>query len=79
MVNTLRSSVHLRAGPSISTTKKFYSIIRHAVVDANCKFLNIEVGAPGSAGDSGIWRDSSLGKAVEESRAGLPEAETTRG
>ena len=58
---------------------KFYSIILHAVVDANYKFLYIEVGAPGSAGESGIWRDSSLGKALEESRAGLAEAETLPG
>ena len=68
-----------KSGSVYFNYKKFYSIILLAVVDANYKFLYIEVGAPGSAGDSGTWRDCSLGHAVEENRAGLPEPEPLHG
>ena len=40
-----------KSGSIYFNYKKFYSILLLAVVDANYKFLYIEVGAPGSAGD----------------------------
>lgn len=43
--------------------KGFFSIVLLAVVDANYKFMFIDVGSYGKEGDSGIFEKSTLGKA----------------
>ena len=53
--------------------KKFHSIILMAVADANYKFLYVDVGAEGSAGDGGTWNKCSLREALETHRVGFPE------
>ena len=55
--------------------KKFHSIILLAVCDASYKFLFVNVGAAGSAGDAGTWLNSSLHGYLEAGTAGLPEPE----
>ncbi|CAN7951911.1 unnamed protein product, partial [Ixodes pacificus] len=42
------------------------------LVDAHSRFLYIDVGAPGSDGDGGIWRTTPLRNAIESGTAGLP-------
>ncbi|CAN7983720.1 unnamed protein product, partial [Ixodes hexagonus] len=42
------------------------------LVDAENRFLYIDVGAPGSDGDGGIWRTTPLRNAIENEKAGLP-------
>ena len=53
--------------------KKFNSIILMALVDANYKFLYVDVGAEGAAGDAGTWNRSPLHARIEEKRAGIPD------
>lgn len=52
--------------------KKTFSIVLFALVDADSRFLYIDVGAPGSDGDGGIWRTTPLRNAIEDGTAGLP-------
>lgn len=42
--------------------KGWMSIVLSAVVDAEGKFINIDVGAPGGQHDSSIFRSSAIGK-----------------
>ena len=53
--------------------KKFHSIVLMAVADANYKFLYVDVGAEGSAGDGGTWYKCTLHEAIENNRVGFPE------
>lgn len=42
--------------------KGFFSTVLLAVVDANCKFVFVDIGSYGKEGDPGIFERSSLGK-----------------
>lgn len=44
--------------------KEFFSIVLLAIVDANYKFIAIDVGSYEKEGDSGIFRKSTLGKKI---------------
>ena len=55
--------------------KHYHSIILFALVDANYRFLYIDVGHYGGAGDAGIFNDSDFSAALEGGYAGLPEPE----
>lgn len=44
--------------------KGFFSIVLLAVVDANCKFIYLDVGSYGKEGDAGIFQRSVLGKMI---------------
>ena len=44
--------------------KKFYSIVLMAVVDADYKFMLIDVGSEGSSGDSGVFTRSTFGRSI---------------
>lgn len=50
-----------------------------ALVDANYKFLYVDVGAPGRAGDAGVFAESSLKKGLEGNTLNLPPAKTIEG
>lgn len=56
--------------------KKFHSIILMAVADAKYKFLYVDVGAEGGAGDGGTWIKCNLHHAIEQNRVGFPEDST---
>ena len=62
------------AGSMFFNYKKFHSIVLMAVADANYKFLYVDVGAEGSAGDGGTWYRSTLHDAIEQDRCGFPDA-----
>ena len=53
--------------------KKTFSIILFALVDGNYCFRYIDVGANGNAGDSTIFKDSTLRQALENNTIGFPE------
>jgi hypothetical protein len=45
-----------------------------ALVDANYRFLYVDIGKPGSANDALIWHDSSLKKALDDGHLHLPKS-----
>lgn len=52
----------------------FHSIVLFTFVDANYKFLNNEMRAPGRVGDATIWKASNLKRTLEGQRlCELPE------
>ncbi|XP_041480475.1 uncharacterized protein LOC121427962 [Lytechinus variegatus] len=55
--------------------KGFFSIIMLALVDADYKFMYLNVETPAADSDSGIFRDCNLFKALDEDQANLPPAE----
>lgn len=55
--------------------KKFFSIVLFALVDANCKFLLVDVGSYRKEGDSGIFQKSYLGKLIEGGKVIFPSPE----
>ncbi|KAL1416412.1 hypothetical protein MTO96_027975 [Rhipicephalus appendiculatus] len=54
--------------------KKTFSIVLFALVDANYRFRYLDIGAPGSEGDGGIWQSTPLQQAIDKKKAGLPKA-----
>ena len=55
--------------------KKYNSIILFAMVDADYRFMYIDIGTPGKAGDAGIFRDSDLKQACITNDIGMPPPE----
>ncbi|XP_064111357.1 putative nuclease HARBI1 [Macrobrachium nipponense] len=51
--------------------KKFHSIVLMDLSDAKYKFLFVDVGAEGGAGDGGTWQKCNLARAITNNRAGL--------
>ena len=62
-------------GSTFYNYKHFHSIILLALVDANLKFLYVDVGANGRAGDAGVFRESSLFRGLEDKSLGIPGAD----
>ena len=52
--------------------KNFFSIVLLALVDANYKFIIIDVGSYGKEGDSGIFNKSIMGQAIREGKMKFP-------
>lgn len=50
-----------KSGSLFHNFKGFFSIVLFAMVDANCKFLLIDVGSYGKEGDAGIFQKSLMG------------------
>lgn len=53
-----------KSGSLFYNFKGFFSIVLFAMVDANCKFILVDVGSYGKEGDAGIFRKSQMGKKV---------------
>lgn len=53
--------------------KKNFSIVLLALVDANCNFLVVDVGAYGKSSDGGIFANSNLGQKLEKGAMNLPK------
>ncbi|XP_050724594.1 uncharacterized protein LOC127002554 [Eriocheir sinensis] len=60
------------AGSQYFNYKKFHSVILLALADAQYRFLYVDVGAEGGAGDAGTWSRCNLLIAIEKSRIGFP-------
>lgn len=52
--------------------KGHLSIIMMALVDADCKFLYVDVGAHGRASDGGVWDNCTLKAAIEDKSLNIP-------
>ena len=66
-------------GSEFFNYKHFFSVILFAMVDANYKFIYIDVGAAGRAGDTGDFADSALNKALRTNYLDLPDAVALQG
>ena len=62
-----------KSGSFYYNYKKFFSIVLLAVVDANYKFLYVDVGSNGSGSDAGIFNDTQLMQMLQNDAIGLPE------
>ena len=49
------------AGSIFHNCKQHFSIVLQSLVDANCKFIAIDVGAYGRQSNGGVFRDSKFG------------------
>ena len=63
------------AGSQYFNYKKFYSIVLMALVDAEYKFLYLDVGSVGSESDAGIFAQTRLNTLIQTMQANLPPAE----
>ena len=62
----------VNSGSEYFDYKAHHSIVMLALVDANYKFLYVEVGAQSRASDTGVWDKSNLRKYLEEERLQVP-------
>ena len=56
--------------------KHFVSTVLLALVDANYKFIYVDVGAAGRSGDAGIYGNSTLKHSLDTNRLNLPDSGT---
>ena len=61
-----------RSGSLFYNYKSTYSIVLLALVDANLKFIMVDIGAYGMNNDAGIFRASKFGKAIAYDKLNLP-------
>lgn len=61
------------AGSHYFNYKGFHSIVLMAVVDADLKFIYVDVGTNGRISDGGIWANCSLRKRLEAGSMNLPD------
>ncbi|KAE8743226.1 hypothetical protein FOCC_FOCC011161 [Frankliniella occidentalis] len=69
---------HVRIDPPIQSGSMFYnykenfSIVLLAIVDAQLRFLYIDVGTNGRVGDKGVWNKSDIRRCLDEKRLKIP-------
>ncbi|XP_049842931.1 uncharacterized protein LOC126293682 isoform X1 [Schistocerca gregaria] len=63
------------SGSSFYNYKKYYSTVLLGLVDANCKFITVDVGSYGKECDSIIFSNSTLGKRLSTYSLGVPKDE----
>ncbi|XP_064108049.1 putative nuclease HARBI1 [Macrobrachium nipponense] len=60
-------------GSQYFSYKKFHSIVLMSLSDAKYKFLLVDVGAGGGAGDGRTWQKCNLARVIPNNRAGLSQ------
>ena len=65
-----------KSGSTYYNYKHFFSIVLFALVDADYRFLYVDVGAEGRASDSTLWKYSAFNRDIEseDNPLGIPEA-----
>lgn len=53
--------------------KQHFSIVLLALVSANYKFIAVDIGSYGKEGDSGIFKNSAMGKKIAAGQFNIPE------
>ena len=61
------------SGSLFHNYKGGFSLVLFALVDANYRFLYVDIGKPGSANDAKIWQDSTLKSALDDGLLNLPK------
>lgn len=64
-----------KSGSIFFNFKHFYSIVLLALVDANYKFLWVDVGTNGACSDAQIWNACQLKEHAEDNKLNLPKPE----
>ncbi|XP_071499235.1 putative nuclease HARBI1 [Diadema antillarum] len=62
-----------KAGSVYFNYKGFHSIVLLALVDAEYKFLYVDIGASGAGSDAGVSSETTLKEALEAGTIGLPD------
>jgi len=62
-----------KSGSLYHNYKDFFYIVLLAMVDANYKFVAVDIGSFGKEGDSGIFLKSNMGKQILNRSFGFPE------
>ncbi|XP_014667953.1 PREDICTED: uncharacterized protein LOC106809400 [Priapulus caudatus] len=63
------------SGSQFFNYKHFFSVILLALVDADYRFIYVDIGAAGRCGDAGVFRESTLKKAMDDNSLNFPTAE----
>jgi len=61
-----------KSGSRFFNHKRFFSIVLLAVVDADYRFIWVNIGSEGACSDAGIFNNSSLAPALQNNTLGLP-------
>nr|XP_027221791.1 uncharacterized protein LOC113813923 [Penaeus vannamei] len=64
------------SGSEFYDYKGHFSVIMMALVDANYKFMYVDVGASGRASDSGVWDRCTLKESIEANILNIPPSST---
>ena len=62
-----------KSGSTFYNYKQFFSIVLFAVVDANYKFLYVDVGCNDRISDGGVFANSSIFRRLEEQSMNFPD------
>ncbi|XP_047512932.1 uncharacterized protein LOC125054845 [Pieris napi] len=65
----------INSGNDYDCYKMFPSIVLFALVDANYKFLYVDVGSKGRISDGGVFKNTNLYKKVEKKELNIPSPE----
>ena len=68
-----------KSGSNYFNYKKYFSILMLALVDADYKFLWVDVGAPGSCSDAQLYNNSLLKEMLDDGELNLPPADRLPG
>lgn len=58
---------------SIIIIKKSFSVVLSALVDANYRFIAVDIGSYSKNSDGGIFANSNLGKSLDSEKLNVPE------
>lgn len=75
----IRIKAPKNSGSAFFNYKEFYSIVMLAIVDADCKFVAIDIGSYGREGDAGIYLKSQFGRKIQNKEFGIPPPQTLPG
>ncbi|XP_008185414.1 uncharacterized protein LOC103310083 [Acyrthosiphon pisum] len=67
------------SGSQFFNYKRTFSIVLLALVDANCKFIAVDLGSYGKNSDGGIFANSNFGKALEMGKFNVPKEKNLPG
>jgi len=67
------------SGSYFMNYKGYFSIVLMALVDADYKFIHVNVGAAGRESDGGVYQNTALCKAVDKNTIGVPDSSPLTG
>lgn len=68
----------LRSGSLYHNYKETFSIVLLAVVDAQLRFIYIDVGTNGRVSDRGVWNKSTLKNLLDKNKLKIPQPSSLR-